>query len=127
MDFLKGLFSPHVVNKTVDGIYNGVDKMFYTDEEKAEAQQRQADTKLKLLPLFEPFKLAQRFIAIIITVNFFLAFWVGVAILLIGTEELLSNYLGLVVGFEIGWIMLTVVAWFFTGGVVNSFKTQKDK
>ncbi len=70
--FISNIFTPDTVNKTVDGIYNGVDKLFYTDEEKAEATQKQIDTKLKLLPLFEPFKIAQRIIAIIFTINFIL-------------------------------------------------------
>jgi len=37
MGFLKRLFaSPDVVKTTVDGVYHGIDKAFYTDEEKAE-------------------------------------------------------------------------------------------
>jgi len=124
-DFVKSIFSPSVVNKTVDGIYNGVDKAFYTDEEKAEALQKQVDSKMKLLPLFEPFKLAQRIIAISFTFNFILAFWVGVVLLFMEKLELLDKFIGLIGVFQLGWIMMAIVAWYFTGGVVNSFKGKK--
>lgn len=125
-DFVKSIFSPSVVNKTVDGIYNGVDKAFYTDEEKAEALQKQVDSKMKLLPLFEPFKIAQRVIAISFTINFICAFWVGVVLLLTDKLQLLEKFIALIGVFQLGWIMLTIIAWYFSGGVVNSFKTKKE-
>lgn len=124
---MKSLFSPSVVTKTVDGIYNGIDKAIYTDEEKADNQKEQVKSKMALIPLFEPFKLAQRIIAISFTINFIFAFWVGVALLFMKQQELLDSYLKLIAVFQLGWIMLTIVAWYFTGGVVNSFKTNKDK
>ena len=40
--------------KIVDSAISGIDKMFYTDEERAEQ-------KVKLLASYEPFKLALRF------------------------------------------------------------------
>jgi len=43
--------SDDAISKAADGIYNGVDKAFYTDEEKAEGF-------LSLLKAYEPFKLA---------------------------------------------------------------------
>ena len=105
-DFIKGVFSPEIATKTVDGIYNGIDKAFYTDEEKAEALQKQVDTKLKLLPLFEPFKLAQRVIAISFTINFILAFWVAVVLLFMDKIELLDKYIAIIGVFQLGWIMM---------------------
>ena len=125
-DFVKSIFSPSVVNKTVDGIYNGVDKAFYTDEEKAEALQKQVDSKMKLLPLFEPFKLAQRIIAISFTFNFILAFWIGVVLLFMEKLELLDKFIALIGVFQLGWIMMAIVAWYFTGGIINSTKGKTN-
>jgi len=127
MGFLSAIgsiFSPSSADKAVDGIYNGIDNMFYTDEEKAVAQQKRIETKLNLLPLFEPFKIAQRIIAISFTINFILAFWVGVAIYFYN-QKLLDGYLAIIATFNIGWIMMAIITWYFTGSLVTSI-TGKD-
>jgi len=124
MEWLTSIFSPKSADKAVDGIYNGIDNMFYTDEEKAVAQQKRIDTKLNLLPLFEPFKIAQRVIAISFTINFILAFWVGVAIYFF-KENKLDNYITIVATFNLGWIMMAIITWYFTGGLLNSAKKDK--
>lgn len=64
--------SSKVVDTVVDGVYNGVDKAFYTDEEKAENNLKKADLKIKMLKAYEPFKMAQRFIALMTGVPFVL-------------------------------------------------------
>lgn len=124
--FISNIFTPDTVNKTVDGIYNGVDKMFYTEEEKAEATQKQIDTKLKLLPLFEPFKIAQRIIAIIFTVNFILWVWVGIVVYLLIPDKV-DGYILLIATFNIGWIMMAIIGWYFTGGVIDSWRNKNEK
>lgn len=48
------LFSP---DKLIDTVSKGVDKVFYTDEERANTWER-------MVRLYEPFKLAQRYIAL---------------------------------------------------------------
>ena len=64
MSFFGKLFgSESVIKKAAEGVYNGVNYAFHTDQEKAEHF-------LKLLKAYEPFKLAQRFIALIIAVPF---------------------------------------------------------
>ena len=73
MSFWSTLFgSGNVVNKAVDGIYNGVDKLVYTDEEKADDFRERVGLKIKLLQAYEPFKLAQRFLALLTGIPFVL-------------------------------------------------------
>lgn len=50
--FIKGLFgssesTDKVVETAAKGIYNGLDALFFTDEEKAEFRQKQAETVIK--------------------------------------------------------------------------------
>ena len=61
-----------VVETMADGIKNGADKMWYTDEEKADFTIQSAETKIKLLEAYHPFKIAQRLLMIFITVPFVL-------------------------------------------------------
>ncbi|WPH64033.1 hypothetical protein vBVpP1_31 [Vibrio phage vB_VpP_1] len=64
MGFFGKLFgNSDSVSKLTNGIYNGVDKAFFTDEEKKEAF-------IKMLKLYEPFKLAQRYMMLIVGIPF---------------------------------------------------------
>lgn len=71
MGFFARLFgSDNVINKAVDGIYNGVDSIVYTDQEKAENENKKSSLKVQLLNAYAPFKIAQRFIALIVGIPF---------------------------------------------------------
>jgi hypothetical protein len=60
MGLFKTLFAtPEMVKKAADGIYNGIDKAFLTDEE-------QADFWLKYLDATQPQNKARRLIALIV-------------------------------------------------------------
>lgn len=78
MSFFGKIFgSQSVIKKAAEGIYNGVDYAFHTDQEKAEHF-------LKLLKAYEPFKLAQRFLALIIGIPFVLV-WVLCALMVVAS------------------------------------------
>lgn len=61
--------------KLIDGAISGVDKVWFTDEEKA-------DHFLRLLKAYEPFKLLQRFMALIVGIPYMLV-WIICAIFFI--------------------------------------------
>ncbi|MFK5951326.1 MAG: hypothetical protein QM500_21435 [Methylococcales bacterium] len=54
--------------KTVDNISSGIDKMFYTDEEKADARKQGFELFIEWQKATQPQNLARRLIALIITV-----------------------------------------------------------
>jgi len=55
--------SDALVKKAADGVYNGVDAVFFTKEEKAENFKG-------LLNSYEPFRLAQRFLAVLVGIPY---------------------------------------------------------
>lgn len=60
MSFLGRLFgSNDTIKKAADGIYNGVDMAFFTTEEKSQHF-------LELLRTYEPYKLAQRLLMLVV-------------------------------------------------------------
>lgn len=71
--FSKLFSSSSTVQDVTKSVMSGVDKVWYTDEEKAEGF-------ITLLKSYEPFKLAQRYIALIITIPYVLT-WVLVALM----------------------------------------------
>jgi len=124
-DSVKSIFSPTILTKAADAVISTGDALVYTNEERAIAYQKLLDTKLKMLPLFEPFKIAQRYLATIFSINFILAFWVGVLIFFSGNKEQFDGYIQLVSAFSLGWIMLAIVTFYFGGGFLNSAKKGK--
>ncbi len=108
------IFNPE---KLADAVIDTGDAIFFTDEEKAKM-------KLELLKHYEPFKLAQRLLSLIFAINFIVAFWVGV-VFFVWFPNLASGFLGLVKAYDLGWIMLAIVSFYFTGGVINTVKGIK--
>lgn len=87
MGWFTALFSSQtVVEKATDGLYNGIDKAFYTAEEKEGDQQKRIDMFMKLLPLTQDASPARRYIAMII-----MLFW-----LIIGIDVLVLINLSLI-------------------------------
>ena len=75
MNFFGKLFgSDSVIKKAAEGVYNGIDYAFHTDQEKSEHF-------LRVLKAYEPFKLAQRFLALIIAIPYVLI-WVLCAVMM---------------------------------------------
>jgi len=99
--------------KVINAGISGIDKIFYTDEEKAEQ-------KIKLLASFEPFKLTLRLLAMTISIPYVLmamgafvtSFWFDV-----------SKQLNILDG-KLGWAFTIVVAFYFADGI-GIFKGKK--
>lgn len=87
---------------------DGLDKIVHTDEEKSDAQQA-------FLKLYEPFKVAQRFLAVIFGVPYALAWFITfLASFLMDTtkqELLLSG--------DISRIVFAIVSFYFAGGAAE--------
>ena len=110
---LAKIFNP---KKLGDSIISGVDKAILTNEEKIDYMQ-------KMLTLYEPYKLAQRILAILFSSVFLLihlltaiAHFVYV-LRDLNTEKVISLY-----GYNndsLGMIVLMVVSFYFAGGVLE--------
>ena len=118
------IFSIKSIDSIVDAVIDTGDALVYTDEEKAKANQLKIDTKLSMLKNFEPYKLAQRYIALLFTVNFLFSFWVGLVIYFVSPANF-SNYIDMVKEYQLGWIMLAIISFYFTDGAMSWYKGGK--
>lgn len=114
-----------VKEKIVDGIYDGVDKMIYTDEEKK-------DNHAKFLALYEPFKVAQRYLSLVFSVPFALLHTLAFSLrMALWDNAALQASMKIIQGDindSLGLIVLTIVGFYFTGGVVEGgIKAFKSK
>ena len=93
-------------SKFISSSISGIDKMFYTNEEKAEQ-------KIKLLEAFEPFKLALRLLAMVVSIPYVLmtmtafvsSYWLDVATQI----DILDG--------KLGWAFTIVMAFYFADGI----------
>lgn len=122
MGFLKRLFSsPDVIEKTVDGIYSGVDKVFFTQEERSEATQKAQEIYQAMWMAAVPSALSRRIIACSVTFV-----WVILVLLMVAlgifdnmasaefTFEVMKNVVATPFGIIIGF--------YFLSQVVTNFK-----
>ncbi len=117
--------SDSIKNKMVDGIYNGLDAMVYTEEEKKENHKA-------FLKLYEPFKVAQRYLAIILCVPFSLlqAFGYSLRMYYWDNEALqvsISSIQGDMYN-HLGQIVLMIAVFYYGGGTIEGgIKAFKSK
>jgi len=109
MSWLGKLFGTEkVINKGTDML----DKAFYTDQEKAEGH-------IRLLKAYEPFKLAQRFLALIVVPPWALGWFI--CFILSFTEMDLTYPMKILEG-KLGIAALTILGFYFAGGAINSLR-----
>jgi hypothetical protein len=109
--------SGEVISKGIDLI----DSMHTSTEEEIVAKTK---AKTELLSSYAPFKLAQRYLALMFAVSFLGTFMLVMGMTLWGQGDIdaVKQVLG---DFYIGEIMLTIVAFYYSGGVIDSVKRKQ--
>lgn len=110
-------------DKVIDGAMKGIDAIVYTDEEKANMELSKAKVKIELLGAYAPFKIAQRYLAIMFSGAYI--FLMGIAAGMALLELKYQPILDVVEVFSLGYIVLAIVTFYFGGGLVSSAKGNK--
>jgi len=112
--FLGKLFGS---DKVIDAGIKGIDAAFYTEEEKAASLERRMQLKVSLLRAFEPFKTAQRFLALLYGIPYVTAwFSMFAASFFVDTK----NQIELLVNSEMAYANFIILGFYFAGGVGES-------
>ena len=117
MNWISNIFGSETV---INGAVSGIDKMFYTDQERSEM-------KVKLLDAYRPFKLIQRVLATVVALLFAFVLITEVTLVIIGiwfpiTIETAVQINELEVVQMLGWGFVAVMSLYFSAGAINSFK-----
>ena len=100
-----------------------IDSMHTSEVESIEAKTK---AKTDMLTAYAPFKLAQRYLALIFTVNFILVIWATVY--LWAADKDMQGFLDIMANFNVGWIMLTIIGFYFGGGAIEGIiKSRSTK
>lgn len=108
------LGSGDVVSKGLDLIDS-----FHTSE--TELIETKTASKQKLLESYAPFKLAQRYLALIFGFTFVGSYILVLVLYFLGKD--ISAVQEIIDTFQISTIMLVIIAFYFSGGVFESMKT----
>jgi hypothetical protein len=97
-----------------------IDDMHTSDEEAIAAKSK---AKIDLMNAYAPFKIAQRYIALMFTAVFLSMFVLVLAMTLAGEGDI--NAVKTIIGdFWIGEIMLMIVGFYFGGGLAESVRKK---
>lgn len=94
----------------VDGAMKGIDALVFTDEEKS-------NQKLAFLKAYEPFKIAQRLLAVIFCIPYALAWIATFGMVAAGLDTV---QLKLILSDDMGTIVQMIVVFYFGGGTLES-------
>ena len=99
-----------------------IDSMHASTEEEMAAVSK---AKTDLLQAYQPFKLAQRYLALMFTFTFLICFAITLGMTLAGKGDI-EGVKAILGDFWIGEIMLLIVGFYFGGGLAETIK-QKNK
>ena len=105
---------------TIKAGFDLIDDMHTSDEEAIAAK---ADAKVKIMNSYAPFKLAQRYIALLFTGTFLSSFVLVLMMTLFG-ETNIDSVRGVIAEFWIGQIMLLITTFYFGGGLAESIRSK---
>ena len=121
MGILSTIFgSGEVIKKGLDLI----DDLHTSEPEMVEVKNK---AKIDLMSAYAPFKIAQRYIALMFGGTYLLTYTLVIGMTLAGQD--VTEVKGILQEFQIDWIMLSIVGFYFGGGLADSIlrpKTQKQ-
>lgn len=106
-------------DKIIDAGIEGIDKMVFTDEEKSSA-------KMKFLKLYEPFKLAQRYIAMTFCPAY-IFMWIVAGLLEVANifiiaftdKSLNTEVMYILLSGDISMMVMLILGFYFGGGAIE--------
>jgi hypothetical protein len=98
-----------------------IDDMHTSTEEEVAIKSK---AKTDLLAAYAPFKLAQRYLALMFAFTFLLCFAITLGMTLAGKGDI-EGVKAILGDFWIGEIMLIIVGFYFGGGLAESVKAKK--
>lgn len=116
-----GLGSIFGNSKVVENASKGIDKAFFTDQEKA-------DMHIRFLKAYEPFKLLQRYLAIIVSVPFIAIHLIGVGFLINDNFEKamkIAEYNNGTLGYAFSAIVTLYLGGGLIEGAISKFKEKR--
>lgn len=108
-----------IAGNVTNGIMSGIDNAFYTDQEKA---QESTKVLLALQDQYTPRSISRRILAFMFSLCFCLSFITALIFACFDKTESVNDIIGLVKAYDLGWIMITIVIFYFGNYMVDKLK-----
>jgi hypothetical protein len=92
-----------------------IDQVHTSDEEM---ERLKAETKIQTMQAYAPFKVAQRYLALMFTATFLSSFFLVLVMTLMGKTNI-PDIKQVIDDFYLGEAMLTILAFYFGGGMIE--------
>ncbi|MDB4302171.1 hypothetical protein N9924_01250 [bacterium] len=127
--------SPDKVLDMAGGVGEWINNANFTEEEQSKANQKLLEWKLKWMNATQGQNLARRYCAIMFGVNYILSFQVCLWALLVDfvksdtmiATEFVNTVIDLALSFQMGWIMLSIISFYFLKEGVPTMKNIMAK
>lgn len=108
-------------------IEKGLDLIDSFHTSKTEEIEAKTNAKVNLMQAYAPFKIAQRFLAIIFSTTYVISFFLVLSMTLYNGEGI-KGVLNVIETFYLGPIVFTIVGFYFGGGVIEgALNARKQK
>ena len=122
MGFLGRIFgNPETVDRAVDGLIKGVDSMFYTKQEKAQANQQLLEAKIEFVRATQGSRLARRVLAFMVVGTWLLMMIFGLVMNAFGNVEL-SRHAYEVATESLGTPVAIIIGFYFATSMISTAK-----
>jgi hypothetical protein len=106
-----------------DVITRGMDLIDSFHTSTTEMIEAKTKAKTDLLAAYAPFKISQRYLALMFGGSYIISFWLCIILVLCGKP--MEPIIEVMEVFSISMIMILIVTFYFGGGLANSLKGQK--
>lgn len=113
--------TPATVEKAVDGVVNGVDAMFFTDEEKSRANLQLLEAKIEFYRATQGSRLARRVLAFMVVGTWLSMILFGLTMNAIGFTEL-SDHAYNVATETLGTPVAIIIGFYFATSMISTAK-----
>ena len=110
---------------STDVLSKGLDLIDGMHTSETEAIEAKTKAKTDLLSSYAPFKVAQRYLALIFGFTFVLSYLMVLSLFFMDRE--IGPVQELIAAFKIDWIMLTIVGLYFGGGAFEGVMNKREK
>lgn len=126
--FIKGLFTdkPSEVMEIAKGVGGWIDEQQFTEEEKSKAAFVALEYQLKWLNATQGMNTARRYLALMFSFVFLFTFMICVIAAIYGftagveVKPLVDSVTAIVESYEVGWIVVTMIVFYFGKGIAES-------
>jgi len=104
------------------GTKEGIKNRLYLIDELDIPEENKIEMRIEVFSFYTPFKLMQRYIAVFLILTYVIALIIAIVYQSLGLS--FKDIIAIITAFQLGYIVLSIVTFYFTGGAISSLKNK---